>query len=318
VTRKVAIGMIRAALMAAALFLAGGAVPALGGIAMLFAPAPILIFAAGRPNALARIAIPIAVAAILVTIAAGWLAGVSYLATLGLATAIMGAMLERQSPFELIVVMAGGAMLFAALVIALVATGGPAALVNAMQAELVSGLTRGQELYRTLGLPNAVPPETQSEILDLTLRLSPALAALLAASTVLLNLRLFWRWVGKQRLPYVLFGDLVRWSAPEWLVWGLIATGFGLLAPWRPLSDVALNGFIFVAAVYFCQGLAIMAFYFQMLAVPSIVRGIIYFIAIVQPVVAGVVCLAGVFDMWIDFRRLKPPSQEAGNYGDFL
>jgi len=30
------------------------------------------------------------------------------------------------------------------------------------------------------------------------------------------------------------------------------------------------------------------------------------------------VCLAGVFDMWIDFRRLKPPSQAAGSYGDFL
>jgi hypothetical protein len=27
--------------------------------------------------------------------------------------------------------------------------------------------------------------------------------------------------------------------------------------------------------------------------------------------------VAGVFDMWIDFRRLKPPSQEA-NLGDFF
>jgi hypothetical protein len=37
-----------------------------------------------------------------------------------------------------------------------------------------------------------------------------------------------------------------------------------------------------------------------------------------QPVVAAIVSIAGVFDMWIDFRRLKPPSQEAGSLGDFF
>jgi uncharacterized protein YybS (DUF2232 family) len=149
-------------------------------------------------------------------------------------------------------------------------------------------------------------------------RLSPAVAVMLAALSVFLNLRVFWRWAGKLRLSYVLFADLVRWSAPEWLIWGLIATGFGMLAPITPISDIALNAFLCFALVYFCQGIAIMAFYFQALSVPSIVRVVIYFITIVQPVVSLVVCLAGVFDMWIDFRRLKPPSQEAGNYGDFL
>lgn len=317
-SRKVVIGIVRAALMAAALFLAGGAIPLVGGIAMLFAPAPILIFALGRPNVTARTAIPVALAAALITVAAGWEAGLGYLATMGLASAMIVAMVERRNPLELIVVTVGGAMLIASAVIALIATGGPAGLVNAMQADLAAGMMHGQELYRTLGLPSAVRAETQSEILNLTLRLSPALAALLAALTVLVNLRLFWRWVGAQRIPYVLFGDLLRWSAPEWLIWGLIATGFGLLAPWRPLADVALNAFICVAAVYFCQGIAIMAFYFQMLSVPSVVRVIIYFITLVQPVVAGVVCLAGVFDMWIDFRRLKPSNPETGSYGDFL
>ena len=51
---------------------------------------------------------------------------------------------------------------------------------------------------------------------------------------------------------------------------------------------------------------------------PSIVRGIIYFVVFAQPVVAALVSIAGVFDMWIDFRRLKPPSPEANNLGDFF
>ncbi len=73
-----------------------------------------------------------------------------------------------------------------------------------------------------------------------------------------------------------------------------------------------------MAAVYFCQGLAIMAFYFRVLVMPPLARGLIYFVTAVQPVLAVLVCAAGIFDLWIDFRRLKPPSQEAGNFGDFL
>jgi len=144
------------------------------------------------------------------------------------------------------------------------------------------------------------------------------LTLLIAASTMLLNLRVFWRWAGPARLAYNLFGDLSRWSAPEWMVWLLLASGFGLFIPVRAISDIALNGFICIAAVYFCQGLAIIGFYFQSLAVPSIVRGIIYFVVFAQPFVAALVGTAGVFDMWIDFRRLKPPSPEANNLGDFF
>ena len=61
-----------------------------------------------------------------------------------------------------------------------------------------------------------------------------------------------------------------------------------------------------------------MSFYFRMLGMPTVARVAIYVIASVHPVLAVLVCLAGVLDMWIDFRRLKPPSQEAGNFSDFL
>jgi uncharacterized protein YybS (DUF2232 family) len=116
----------------------------------------------------------------------------------------------------------------------------------------------------------------------------------------------------------MLFNDLVRWSAPDWLIWVLLAAGFGLFIPIVALSTIALDLFVCMAAVYFCQGLAIMAFYFKVLAMPPLARGLIYFVTIVQPVLAALVCAVGIFDLWIDFRRLKPPKQEARNLGDFL
>jgi len=339
--RKVVIGSVRAAALSGAFFLAAGAIPLFGEIAMLLAPAPILIFAVGRAGANLRALCTVLVAVLLVSALSATFAGGSpglmvggrYLATFGIATIVMTWMIGLRRPFELVLAAAAGAMCTAATVVALVAAGGPVPLVKAVQTLLSEMMVQGQEGYRALGIPNPMPPEAQAATVDSMIRILPALIAISAAVSVMFNLRVFWRWAGKQRLSYPLFGDLLRWSAPEWLIWGLIASGFGMLAPIAAVRDVAVNAFLCFAVVYLCQGLAIMAFYFEALAVPGVVRAIIYFVVLGYPFVAAVgypfaavgyfvvpvlVCLAGVFDMWIDFRRLKPPSQAAGNYGDFL
>jgi uncharacterized protein YybS (DUF2232 family) len=91
-----------------------------------------------------------------------------------------------------------------------------------------------------------------------------------------------------------------------------------MFVPVPALAVAAMDTFVCVAALYFCQGVSIMAFYFKALVIPPWVRGLIYFVTIIQPVLAALVCAAGIFDLWVDFRRLKPPSQEAGSFGDFF
>src|SRR5215470_17898258 len=145
------------------------------------------------------------------------------------------------------------------------------------------------------------------------------MAALLCALMALLNLMVFWRWGGReQRLGYTLFGDLARWSAPEWLIWPLLVSGFGWFIPLEPLATIALDCFLCVLGVYFCQGLAIMAFYFKQLRMPPVARGLIYFVTLAQPILTALVGAAGVFDLWIDFRRLKPPNAAARNLRNSL
>ncbi len=310
--------MVRAAALAGAFFLAGGAIPMIGGILMMLAPAPIIVYAVGHPSPNFRATIAVLLATAFVAILAGPFAGLGYLVSFGLGTGIVCYMLERGSSFEMITAVGAGAMVAASAVAALVVMGGPDALMKTVHDELAQGMARGQEFYKLLGTQSTIPADTQASIISFTIRLSPAFALLVAASSLLLNLRVFWRWAGPQRLTYSLFGDLSRWSAKEWLVWLLLASGFGLFIPVPAVSDIALNGFICIAAIYICQGLAIEGFYFQSLSVPSIVRGIIYFVVFAQPFVAALVCIAGVFDMWVDFRRLKPPSPEANNLGDFF
>ncbi len=184
-------------------------------------------------------------------------------------------------------------------------------------------MAHGQELWKALGVDAGLRPDEQATIIDRIIRLGPALIAMAVASMALLNLAVFWRWGGKQRLGYELFGELAKWAAPEWLIWVLLATGFAYqgfkyLIPIKPIETIALDTFLCVATMYICQGYAIMSFYFRMLGMPSVARGAIYLITSVQLVLLALVGVAGVLDMWVDFRRLKPPSQEAGNFGDFL
>ncbi len=301
------------------MFLAGAIVPLAGGVVMMFAPAPLLGYAVGFPHAQWRISAAVAISAALVAAGGGIAAATAYLVSFGLVAVVICYMLERRQPFELIVVSAGAIVLLMGAITALAFAGSPAALVQALHNELVAGMMRGQAFYRRLGIDTAIAHDTQAHIVETVMQLTPALIGLLSGLTILLNLAVFWHFGGKQqRVGYTLFGDLARWSAPEWLIWPLLASGFGWFIPLPPLATIALDCFICALGVYFCQGLAIMTFYFKKLGMPLVARALIYFVVLVQPVLTALVGAAGVFDLWVDFRRLKPPNAAARNLGNFL
>jgi len=312
-------GVARAALASAVMFMLGAIVPVVGALLMVFAPTPVLGCAVGFRHAMWRSIAVVLIAAGLVAFAGGLKAGGGYLATIGAAATAMSYLIERRQPFERIVVGATAMIVTAGAAVALAYTGSPQALAQGLHNDLMGALARGEKLYGAAGLDLVLTADVRASVVNTTLSLMPALTAISAALMVLANLAIFWRISGRQqRVGYALFGDLVRWSTPEWLIWVLLVTGFGVFIPIPAMSTIALNCFVCLAAVYFCQGLAIMVFYFRLLAMPSLARVLIYFITIVQPVLAVLVCTAGILDLWIDFRRLKPPSPEARNLGDFL
>ncbi len=317
-TLKAVIGLIRASALSAALFLAGGAIPFAGALLMVLTPAPIIGHAVGRPAAAWRTMAAVVLTATAIGLAAGPFALMAYTVSFGLATAIICYMLERGMRFESIVAVTTGAVLAAGSVTLLIAAGSPAALVATFRDGLSVALARTDEVYKLMGISPAMEGDARARLIDMVVQLAPALAIITAASAVLINLTVFWRWVGKTRLSYKLFGDLARWSTPEWLIWVLIATGFALFVPTEPARTAALDVFISLAAIYFCQGLAVMAFYLKMLSTPAPWRGVIYFVAGVQPVLAALVSAVGVFDLWVDFRRLRPPSPEADTFSDLM
>lgn len=107
-----------------------------------------------------------------------------------------------------------------------------------------------------------------------------------------------------RQLPYPDFGPLNQWQAPEVLVWVAIASGALLLIPEKTIKVLGINGLIVLMTVYFFQGMAITAFFFQKKRFPFILRVFLYSLIVVQQFLLLLVIALGFFDTWLNFRKL--------------
>lgn len=106
------------------------------------------------------------------------------------------------------------------------------------------------------------------------------------------------------KLEYPEFISMDRWQAPDHLVWGLIVSGFALFLPSQSIQFLAINALIVILAIYLFHGLSIIVFFLNKYRVPSWIRLGIYFLIIVQQLFLAVLTFAGLFDQWIDFRKI--------------
>jgi hypothetical protein len=91
-----------------------------------------------------------------------------------------------------------------------------------------------------------------------------------------------------------------KWKAPEFLVWPTILSGVFLLFDAGRASDVSLNVFKFLMAIYALQGLSILAFVFEVWKLKRFFRtlGFLVSVLLMMPLLLSL----GFFDLWFDFR----------------
>jgi hypothetical protein len=150
-----------------------------------------------------------------------------------------------------------------------------------------------------------IPGVAPDHLAGLLQRLLPGLLvtnmALVAWLNVVLSRQLVFllRW-GQPEPP------LYHWVAPEWLVFVLVAAGSLLLVPVTGARFVGLNLLMVVAVLYFCQGVAVVANWFQRLGLPRPLRIVGYPLLFLNPFFFLIITL-GLMDLWLDFRRLHQP-----------
>jgi uncharacterized protein YybS (DUF2232 family) len=299
---------VRAAAASALLFSVGMVLPVGGVVLLVLTPQPALRMPAAHR---AQRLLLVAAVTVFAALSAGAPAAVFYLTSFGLMTLLVPIVLERDWSIEVTIGVVT-VLVATAILIVVFATASPAALLGELRQSLEDMRSEAIRMYQNAGLAAEVVRQLEDgsvRVIDWTLRLTPALFVIAIAAATLLNVDLLRRHQRAQGLAPV-FGDLTRWKSPPELVWMLIAGGYGAFLAGGVVAWLAADLFAVLLAVYFCQGLVIAQFYMRRWRSPLWLVGLVYLFIVLEWLVATVVTLVGVLDLWADFRRLNPRAVE--------
>jgi uncharacterized protein YybS (DUF2232 family) len=298
------------------LFMSGISLPPLGIVLLPFVAQPVLLF--GLKFGIAGGLGVLAVAFFLMV-----LFGAEELALIyGVFAVMAGMLLALLGRIRTIEYLVGGiatVMLSVTACLAYYFFGSWGAMSQDLRSTLGQQFESAVRMQEKMGLAQdslAMLKEQAPQIVEMMLRLLPALLLLSFAFVVLINILYLGRRFPERRGEWFALQFLREWKAPEPLVWGLIACGFGLFLPAMGLlGTIASNLLLVIGACYFAQGLAVIAFFFDKNNVPRFLRGLTYILIIFQQIFTLLVVGLGLFDLWGDFRRLGKdrltPSQAA-------
>ncbi len=287
------------------LFLSGMMIPAAGIILLPLVPQPVLLF--GVRHGL-NWGVGLLVAA---TITVLVFTGAELAFIYGVFAFIAGlllALLQQQRSIEFLV--AGVAAISCAVVIVLLlhAYGSWAAVVEGLRESLSENLAAAIRTQEKMGFARDsvdLLKERGPEIIEMILQLLPSLLFISLGIVALINVGLLCRRFPERRSDWLAGNDLREWKTPESLVWALIVCGFVLFIPGMgALRPFAINVLLVLAACYFAQGLAVVAYLFQKNNVPRFLRALTYTLIFFQQIFTLMVVGLGLFDLWGDFRRL--------------
>jgi len=170
-----------------------------------------------------------------------------------------------------------------------------------------SNLGNSIRLYEDIGLePEKVIQIKQfiQGLSDLIARIYPSLIIVGTAFVVWVNVVISRPLFRLKGVGYPDFGPMDRWQASEHMVWGVIAAGFALFFPISGIRSLAINALIVTSVIYVFHGLSIVMFFFNRHNIPGWARLGVYVLIVVQQIFLIVLAIAGLFDQWVDFRKI--------------
>jgi uncharacterized protein YybS (DUF2232 family) len=304
--KGILLDLVKGSVATLTLFLAYVMFPVVGMLPGLFAPFPAIYYTLKRDRAVGTAIV--AVSALVLALLADPSATLLYLLQCGVISLTLPVFLARgkmgaRSIAYTVAINLGIILLLAGIY-------GAAQGVNVhaqVLKEIQSNISQAASLYEKAGIKGEdlkSLQENMEEAGKLIGRIYPALVVVSLAFIAGLNLLVLRKAAARLPEPPAT-GDFVRFKNPEQLVWVLIVAGFAVLLPNPLVTTAALNVLVVAIALYFMQGLAIIAHFFNRFAVPRFMRVVFYVVLALQPYLAIVVAALGIFDIWGDFRTPK-------------
>lgn len=293
------------------IFLLAVYMPLIGFFCAVFIPLPVLYYRAKLGRKAGAI-VPTAVIAAMTIVTGGLTIDVLFFVELLLLGFMLCEFFELNLSVEKTILYATGTVLgtaaFGVIIYSNFANIGIGDLISNYIAE---NLKMTLALYQDMGVS-----ETNIQLLEKSLdRIQYVLVRILPALAIASTL--FVSWVNtliakpvftRRQLFYPDFGDLNRWQAPDYFVWGIIASGLMLLLPSSSLKMLGFNVLFVLLTIYFFQGIAIIAYYFEQKRVPRLFRILLYALIALQQLMLLIVIGLGFFDTWLNFRKIGRPA----------
>jgi uncharacterized protein YybS (DUF2232 family) len=95
------------------------------------------------------------------------------------------------------------------------------------------------------------------------------------------------------------------WVIPDQVIWVLIGSSAVFLLADNALGSIGINLFLMTLVAYFIQGMAITIYFLESRNVPIFFWILMFFVILLQPLLVGVSIGLGVFDTWMDLRKIR-------------
>ncbi len=151
--------------------------------------------------------------------------------------------------------------------------------------------------------------DNEKEIIDVFILTFPSLIVIFSLLIPWANLLLGKNYLLKSGIVYPRFVALARWKSPDYMIWIFIASGLTFFIHQNDIKFIGLNVFLVICFIYLLQGLSIVSFLFQSKNVPVFFRYLFYFLIAVQQLLMIPIMAIGLFDIWVDFRKLIQKDQ---------
>jgi uncharacterized protein YybS (DUF2232 family) len=289
--------------------------PVVGFVFSVFIPLPILVYRAKLGRWLGVVVLLITIA-VMGLVAGGLTMDVFFFSGLMLLGFSLSEMFEKELSVEMTVAAACGIVLATGLAAILVYSAvSNTGVIHLVSTYVTANLELSLKLYRDIGIPQETIDAISGSLDRIQYVLVRLLPSLAAAST------LFVAWTNLIAARPIMarfgvavpdFGRLNRWRAPDPLVWGVIGCGIIMLLPATGIRLIGLNGLMVLLTIYFIQGIAIVSFFFEKKKLPRPFRAALYTLIAFQQLLLLVIICIGLFDMWINFRKIAPDKNEPG------
>lgn len=283
-------------------------IPVFGFFCSLFIPLPTLYYRIKLGRTTSAV-IPILGFSIMVVVMPGFSIDVIFFAELLLVGFILGELLASRFSIDKTMLYASSVVLMSGLISLIVysiASGND--LISMLSQYVAQNIELSLLLYQSLGMSE----ESLRLIQDSLNKIQYILVSIIPGLTITSTLMVIWinillsKVVLKGRFPFHPdYERLNQWQAPDYLVWALIGCGLLMLLPASVTRMIGLNVLLILMTIYFFQGMAIVSFYFEKKQVPRFFRILLYTLLGLQQLALIAVIGIGLFDMWVNFRKLE-------------